>query len=362
MSAPIDQLPPHQPNYDDLDAVLRNTGRPSRVPLIELFADREFMHAALASTPAAMFPNYEPWQQDLLLTIEYTRRIGQDAVTVGIDGMNFQYNIHDIDDTADLSKGQRAWFDESTGPITSRQTFDTYPWPDQPPSTRAIDFVAEHLPDGMGIIGTTPGVFETTCFLMGYEHLALAVYDDPELVHDISDRVGQRMQDAYTLAANHPAVRALWLGDDLGFKTATLLSPDQLRQYIFPWQAKLVAAAHNARKPFMFHSCGQLGAVMDDLIDTVGIDARHSFEDIITPVADFHAKYSHRIAILGGADVDVLCRAPHNAIRPYCRNILNHCAPSGRFAMGTGNTVTNYIPVDKYLLLVDELARYNSES
>jgi hypothetical protein len=39
-------------------------------------------------------------------------------------------------------------------------------------------------------------------------------------------------------------------------------------------------------RPFLFHSRGQVDAIMEDLIETVGIDARHSFQDNIEPVEE----------------------------------------------------------------------------
>ena len=42
------------------------------------------------------------------------------------------------------------------------------------------------------------------------------------------------------------------------------------------------------------------------LMDEVGIDGKHSYEDAIKPAAEAQAAWGGRIAILGGVDVDVL--------------------------------------------------------
>jgi|GEM_PF-6716568 len=47
---------------------------------------------------------------------------------------------------------------------------------------------------------------------------------------------------------------------------------------------KLEVACHRHGKPFILHCCGQVDAIMEDLIETVGIDAKHSFQDNIEPV------------------------------------------------------------------------------
>ena len=73
----------------------------------------------------------------------------------------------------------------------------------------------------------------------------------------------------------------------LATKNATMIfRPIYWRKYVFPWQKRVVEAVHKAGKPFVLHSCGQLEAVMEDLINDVKIDAKHSFEDVILPVTE----------------------------------------------------------------------------
>ena len=104
----------------------------------------------------------------------------------------------------------------------------------------------------------------------------------------------------------------------------------------------------------ILHSCGKLDDIMDDLIDYVGIDAKHSFEDKIMPVTEAKKKYGDRITILGGVDVHFLCTASKEQIREYVDRVIDVCAPGGGYALGTGNSVANYIPVKNYLTMLDE--------
>ena len=62
-----------------------------------------------------------------------------------------------------------------------------------------------------------------------------------------------------------------------------------------------------AGKPFLWHSCGKIFAIMDDVI-ALGINAKHSNEDVIAPYDEWIARYGDRIGLLGGIDVDILCR------------------------------------------------------
>jgi uroporphyrinogen decarboxylase len=97
---------------------------------------------------------------------------------------------------------------------------------------------------------------------------------------------------------------------------------------------------------------------MEDLIEDVSIDAIHSFEDTIESVISAKEQYGDRIALLGGIDVDFLCRATVEQIRQRVRDTLEKCMPGGGYCLGTGNSVANYIPVDHYLAMLDEGRRY----
>ena len=84
------------------------------------------------------------------------------------------------------------------------------------------------------------------------------------------------------------------------------------------------------------------------------IDGKHSFEDTIEDVRRVKHTYGRRIALLGGIDVDFLCRADEAAIRRRAGETLDVCMPGGGYCLGTGNSVANYIPLDNYLAMVDE--------
>jgi uroporphyrinogen decarboxylase len=221
-----------------------------------------------------------------------------------------------------------------------------------------LEYVHSHLPDGMGLISChAGGLYEHLSAIFSYEGLALALYDAPDLVQAVADRVGELMEQYYRWLLQLNRLIAVFPGDDMGFRTGTLLAPDQLRKYTLPWHKRFARLAHEAGLPYFLHSCGNLAAIMDDLIDDVGIDGKHSYEDAILPITEAQARYGDRIAVLGGVDVDVLGRADPDAVRRYVRGIIDTCAPRGRFAIGSGNSIPSYIPVENYLTMIDEAIR-----
>lgn len=352
----LNRFPKPNPDFNRLRKVLLRQGEPDRLPLVELFPDREIKEAVLGEE----IPYADPSQPDLRKKaldseIRFWYATGYDYITVQAN-VPLQRHRLNTDDTALLKRDQRSWQDENTGPIQTWEEFEKYPWPKlQDIDFSGIEYISKNLPDGMQLIFLGPGgQFENLAELMGLAPMALAIGDNPELVQAIAEKVGELLVTLFSAAAEIPNMGALWLGDDLGYKTSTIISPRHLRQYVFPYQKKLAEIAHARNMPFLLHSCGNLERIMDDLIDYVGIDAKHSFEDVIMPVAEAKRRWGSRTAILGGVDVDVLCRSSEAEVRAYTRAIIEACAPGGGYALGTGNTVANYIPVNNYVAMLEE--------
>jgi len=173
-------------------------------------------------------------------------------------------------------------------------------------------------------------------------------------VRALADRLADFYRACLARVLEFDRVRAVFASDDMGFKTGLLISPADLREFVLPGHRALAEMTHAAGRPYLLHSCGNLRTIVADLLDNVRIDARHSFEDTIEDVRDAKRAYGHRVALLGGLDVDFLCRGDEAAVRRRVRETLDVCQPGGGYCLGTGNSVANYIPLDNYLAMVDE--------
>ena len=142
--------------------------------------------------------------------------------------------------------------------ISDWASFDAYPWPDPDSSDYSrLDTLACELPPGMKFIVYGPdGVLENVIQLVGYENLCFTIVDSPRFAQSIFDAVGSRLVRYYEICASYDSVGALISNDDWGFKTQTMLSPNDLRRYVFPWHKRIVEVIHRAGKPAILHSCG----------------------------------------------------------------------------------------------------------
>ena len=318
-----------RPDFNNLLKVLTGIGTPDYIPFYELAVSIDMMEKMLDKTvdsPAAI--------------TEFYHKAGYDYVPVWPE---FPLTI------GSLANGANNY------PIKDWKTFDDFNWPEiSDIGYQGLSTYQSILPDGMKIIAQVWGPFETVQSLFGYVGLCYMLADDPALVEAVFSRVRDLYLEMYRGMSRIPGVGAVVISDDLGFHTQTLLPVKDLRKYVLPIHKDLASIIHTAGKPCIYHSCGQLDAVMEDVISDVGIDAKHSYEDSILPVSRALELYGERIAVLGGVDVDRLCRSAENELRDYIKSLLDKARGKTRYALGSGNSIPYYMDTHNYLVMLDE--------
>jgi len=356
-----------RPDIENFKKVILREKAPERPPFVELHIDKEIVQEIVETkldrewippetddrkAQAACLRNY----------IEVHYRLGYDFVRLTgqfrfSSGLHFTSEMREVTDTASLSRGERQWTEEGAGAISSWEDFEKYPWPSlDEVDPWAMDFTSENVPEGMGILACPcQGVFENGMnTLFGYQNLAYLLYDNPELVKATFNRTGELIYSYYKSIIGLKNLAGFFQGEDMGFNTNTLISADALREYILPWHKKIAQLAHDNDLIYILHACGNLESIMEDLIEDVKIDAKHSFEEAIIPVTEFKKKYGDRVGTMGGVDVDKMCRLEEAELRAYVRNIIDECTPNGGYALGSGNSVANYVPLENFFIMLDE--------
>jgi uroporphyrinogen decarboxylase len=353
-------FPRPEPDAGRLFQVLFRKGEPDRVPLIEIHIDNEIKEAVLEEKMVPVEPgDRESLHAYLRQQIRFWYECGYDMVPQFLS-LGYPAARRVGPDTAIFSRGQRGWREERLSMIGSESDLESYPWPDPDRFNREhFEFVAENLPPGMTVLAVVAGALEHACDVMGTENLMMSAAERPELVAAVCRRITDHLVRSFRALTEIPAVKIFCVGDDWGHKRGCFLSPQGLREYFLRCVREVCDLAHQTGRAFIFHSCGEMHAMMDILIDEVGIDAKHSFEEEALPVREFKRRYGDRVATLGGVDVDRLSRWGQERLRPYVRSILEDCAPGGGFAIGSGNSVTNYCPLDNYLVMLDETWKWN---
>jgi uroporphyrinogen decarboxylase len=60
-------------------------------------------------------------------------------------------------------------------------------------------------------------------------------------------------------------------------------------------------------------------------------------------------------------DINILSAASPEEVAGHTRFLLQRCGGEGRYAVGSGNSVPSYIPVQNYLAMIRETHRHSSK-
>lgn len=252
------------------------------------------------------------------------------------------------------------------GVIKTYEDFEKYPWDEIPDiyfknASENFRLLGEVMPDGMKAVGGVGnGIFECVQDVVGYMDLCYMKEDDPDLYCAMFKKVGDMLINIWSrfLKEFGDTFCMCRFGDDLGFKSETLISHEDIKTLILPQYKRIVDLVHSYNKPFLLHSCGQLFGVMDDIISMTGIDAKHSNEDVIAPFSKWVELYGEKIGNFGGIDTDVICSDDEKYVREYTLDVLRSVDGKKGLAIGTGNSVPGYVSPAGYLAMNQTIREY----
>lgn len=345
-----------QPDYRNILEVLYNR-RPKRLPLYEHHIDAPF----ISKFTGEQLGFEDDDQSDLE---HYYTKITSFWKEMTYDAFDFEAAI------CDIYPGHGAIYGGMVGPIQNREDFEKYPFDEIPNKfwqtyTPHLQALRKVIPPGMKAYGGCGyGIFESSQDLVGYESLCTLQYLDPELFRDIYEKIGELYLRLWTeMIKRYDDLFVFFrMGDDLGFKTSTLLEPDTIRNHILPQYKRIIDLIHASGKKFLLHSCGCIFEIMPDII-SLGIDAKHSNEDEIAPFEKWIELYSRKIGLFGGIDVNILCQNSYDDVYQYViEKGRQYRATAKGFGLGSGNSIAAYIPQEGFRGMVDAAINLRTSS
>jgi uroporphyrinogen decarboxylase len=182
----------------------------------------------------------------------------------------------------------------------------TYPLCDVQEINRAADefgdrgLIRGHLSafEGFG----QPGCWQDAACLYGIENLIMASMEDPEWVHAFLNILKERKK-VYIDSLKGAKYDLLELGG--GDASTTVISPDIFNEFVAPYDAELIEAAHQAGQRVVYHTCGGMMPILED-IAAMEPDAMETF----TPPAmggdvnlrEAKQRIGDRVCMIGGLD------------------------------------------------------------
>ncbi len=147
-----------------------------------------------------------------------------------------------------------------------------------------------------------PGCWQDAACLVGIEKLILATFDDPAWVHALL-AILQRRKLAYTRSLAGARYDLIELGG--GDASSTVISPALFDEFVAPYDAPIIAAAHAAGQRIVYHTCGGMMPLLER-IAAMQPDALETFTPADmggdTDLAEARRRLGDRVCMIGGFD------------------------------------------------------------
>ena len=336
-----------KPDFSNILKVLHNE-RPERLPLYEHHIDHPFISKYLGKELVLQGNKPDDYREYYREVIGFWKEMTYDA---------FDYEAA----ICDIYPGHGAILGGRPGPIQTRDDFNKYPFDEIPAIfwrtyKPHLDAIRAAMPPGMKAYGGCGyGIFESSQDLVGFEYLCVMQYLDPDLFADLFQKIGDLYVELWAeMIKNYDDVFVFYrMGDDLGYKTSTMLAPETIRTYILPQYKRIIDLIHSSGKKFLLHSCGCIFELMEDIIG-LGIDAKHSNEDQIAPFDKWIELYNDRIGLFGGIDVNTLCLKGYDDVfMEVMDKGTEYRRKAKGYGIGSGNSIPGYIPVEGFTAMID---------
>jgi hypothetical protein len=216
---------------------------------------------------------------------------------------------------------------------------------------------------GVGDIFHIPGAWlEHPRGIRDLQGWLMAHYDYPGYIRDFFDMQAEitlKNLELYRQAVGDRIVAIGVSGTDFGAQHGPFISPDCYREFYKPYHKMFNDWVHRHTSwKVLFHSCGSIAAIMDDLIES-GVDVINpvQFTAAHMDLQDLKARYGDRVAFWGGG-VDpqktLPFGTPQEVARETQRNVRILSAGGG-YVCGTVHNIQAPTPVENIIAFFEAI-------
>lgn len=160
--------------------------------------------------------------------------------------------------------------------------------------------VRSNIP-GFEIYGQ-PGCWQDAAVLYGIEKLIMETFDDPVWVKELLAFLQTRKLNYIRSMQGAPIdINELGGGD----ASTTVISPGIFEEFVTPFDAPLIEAAHKAGQRIAYHTCGGMMPILENIAD-MKPDAMETFTPIDmgadVDLAEAHRRIGDKVCFIGGFD------------------------------------------------------------
>lgn len=202
-----------------------------------------------------------------------------------------------------------------------------------------------------------PGGYDEPRELMGEVELSYAFFEQPELIHDILNTIGETACRVIERVGRVVPIDLLFVHEDMAGKSGSLAGPNQIGEFMAPYYLRVwqTAQEHGARL-FDQDSDGDMNSVIPAFLDA-GVNMMHPFEPAANmDIVEIRKRFGNRLAIYGGIDKHVI-RRTREEITAELEYKVPPMVETGGCVLGLDHRIPNGTPLANYRFYVDEMWR-----
>lgn len=202
--------------------------------------------------------------------------------------------------------------------------------------------------------------FQDFCASFGMETALMNMAANPELVEAVDSQIMEFYLKACKIffEATKGKLHAVLIGDDLGSQQGLMISPAMVRKFVLPGAKKLVDLAHAFGLKVIYHSCGAISDIIEDLIG-VGVDIVHPIQAKAKGMSavELKERFGDRVSFCGGVDTqELLPNGTPEQVREAVAN-LKKLFPSGLVISPSHEAIQSDVPPANIFALFGEATR-----
>jgi uroporphyrinogen decarboxylase len=191
---------------------------------------------------------------------------------------------------------------------------------------------------------------------MGLEQLSYALFDNPGLIHNINRRFSDWSEQVIA-HLNQMDFDFLWVMDDLAWNRTPFFSLEMFREFFLPYMKKV---AHTIRKPWIFHSDGNILPFMDDLIE-LGMNAIHPIQPGAMDIGEIKKRYGRTLCLVGNIDLGyTLTRGTPTEVEAEVVERIRTAGVGGGYIVSSAMTLTDYCKTQNILAMAEAVRTHGS--
>lgn len=199
-------------------------------------------------------------------------------------------------------------------------------------------------------------LFCQVCDLLGMEEAMMKMVAEPAIFEAVLDGVFCHVFDYCRrfLDACGDDLHILYLADDFATQRGLMVSPALWRRFLKPRLARLFELGKRRGKFVWFHSCGDITAVLPDLIE-IGMDVWETVQLHTLPMSpeELKREYGRHITFFGAVNTQRLPFATVDDIRDEVRRCIDILGRDGGYICGPDHHIKPDVSAENTVALFD---------